>query len=341
MKAIVTGGAGFIGCNTTARLMRDGYKVVVFDNLSRKGAEDNLAWLAGQGTVDFVKGDVRDFEQVKALIERHRDVDLIVHLAAQVAVTTSVDDPMTDFEINLRGTVNMLEAVRQADIRPFMVFASTNKVYGKMDDVPVVENDGRYGYGTISGVDEQRPVDFYSPYGCSKGAADQYVHDYHRIFGIPTCVFRMSCIYGPRQFGVEDQGWVAWFAIAAKHKQPITIYGDGKQVRDVLFVEDLVDLYLTAYDHREKSAGQIFNAGGGPSNVLSLHDLIAMLEQRLGEKIPLTFDDWRPGDQKVYVSEIGKAKHLLSWEPKVGKEEGVGRMLEWIEANGDVLRKLC
>jgi len=333
MKSIITGGAGFIGCNTAARLIREGHDVVVFDNLSRKGADKNLDWLKTLGDVEFVKGDIRNSDQLNALFETHSDVDFIAHLAAQVAVTTSVEDPRSDFEINLLGSFNLLESVRKANCNPFIVFASTNKVYGKLDSIPVKELEGRYEFDGVKGVSEQQVLDFYSPYGCSKGGADQYFLDYSRIYGITSCVFRMSCIYGPRQFGVEDQGWVAWFIIAAVLDRPITLYGDGKQVRDVLFVQDLVDLYLSAYAQPEISKGRVFNAGGGPENTLSLLELLDHIENRLEKKIPYSIDQWRPGDQKVYVSQISLAEKELSWTPKTDRFHGVDQLIDWVKKN--------
>ena len=333
MKVLVLGGAGYIGSHTVRALTDGGAEVVVFDNLSRKGTQKNLEWLKTVGDFEFIQADIRDPKAVDSLIEKHSDADLIIHLAAQVAVTTSVTDPRTDMEINVIGAFNLLDAIRREEIKPFVIFSSTNKVYGKMDDLPVVDQGGRYEYETVRGIDESRPLEFYSPYGCSKGAADQYVRDWARIYGVPTCVFRMSCIYGPRQFGVEDQGWVAWFIIAAVLRKPITIYGDGKQVRDVLYVEDLIDLYLAAFNNREQSAGNVYNAGGGPENTLSLLELLDHIERRLGDKIPVKYDDWRPGDQKVYISETVKAKEKLGWAPRFDKIKGVDALIDWVIAN--------
>src|SRR3984893_13626513 len=248
MKIIITGGAGFIGCNAAARYLESGYEVIIVDNLSREGSTKNLAWLQGKGRLEFANLDVRDERGIAKLFLQHRDVDKILHLAAQVAVTTSVTCPRVDFDINATGTLNVLEAVRQARIFAPLIFTSTNKVYGEMTDLAVREIDGRHGYEAIPfGVSESRNLDFHSPYGCSKGAADQYVLDYHRVFGLNTVVFRQSCIYGTRQFGIEDQGWIACFLIAAELGLPIAIYGDVKQVRDVLFVEDLIEAFDAAY----------------------------------------------------------------------------------------------
>jgi CDP-paratose 2-epimerase len=332
VKVVITGGAGFIGVNAALRCLRDGWEVVLLDNLSRKGAHANLEDLRQKGDFELVVADMREGDEVHTRIERHRDADLVLHLAAQVAVTTSVEDPVTDSAINIGGTLNLLEALRSVSFEGLLVFASTNKVYGKMDDLEIIEVGDRYEYGNLpKGIGEDRPLDFHSPYGCSKGAADQYVRDYSRVFGLKTAVFRQSCIYGPHQYGVEDQGWVAWFTIAAVTGQQMTVFGDGKQVRDVLFVDDLVDSFLAAYERREEIAGQVFNIGGGPGNVLSLVQLIAMLKDRLGVSISPRFDDWRPGDQKIFVSDIRKAHGVLEWKPTTTVESGVSRLVSWVE----------
>ena len=333
MHYLITGGAGFIGANYTARLLQRGERVTIYDNLSRAGATRNLAWLRerfGADAFRLVEGDVRD---AALLAESVRGADVVVHLAAQVAVTTSVRHPRLDFEINALGTFNVLEAARLASQPPMVLYASTNKVYGGMEDVPVVEEETRYRYANLPhGVPETQPLDFHSPYGCSKGAGDQYVRDYARIYGVPTVVFRQSCIYGTRQWGIEDQGWVAWFVIAAVTGKPITIYGDGKQVRDVLFVDDLLDAYDAAIARREVVAGEVFNIGGGPANTISIwREFAPLLERLLGREIPVSYGDWRPGDQKVYISDIRKAARLLGWQPKVGVEEGVARLVEWVQ----------
>jgi len=335
MHYFITGGAGFIGSNYVARLLERGERVTVYDNLSRAGAERNLAWLRsrfGENAFTLIQGDVRD---ANLLASSLGDADVVVHLAAQVAVTTSVEDPRTDFEINALGTFNVLEAVRQSPKRPMVIYASTNKVYGGMEDVKIVEEETRYRYADLPfGVPESQPLDFHSPYGCSKGAGDQYVRDYARIYGIPTVVFRQSCIYGLRQFGIEDQGWVAWFVIAAVTGRPITIYGDGKQVRDVLFVDDLLNAYDAAVERRDEVAGEVFNIGGGPQNTISIwREFAPLLEKALGQSVPVSYGDWRPGDQRVYISDIRKAKRRLGWEPHIGVEEGVARLVEWVKVN--------
>ncbi len=335
MDVLVIGGAGFIGCNWASRLMREGHHVTVFDNLSRKGTTANLEWLQAQGAFDFVKGDVRDAAAVAAAVHGQAAV---YHLAAQVAVTTSVVDPRLDFEINALGTFNVLEACRLSGNKPLVVYASTNKVYGGMEDVRVSEEALRYRYTDYAlGLPETQPLDFHSPYGCSKGAGDQYVRDYARIFGLPTVVFRQSCIYGRRQFGVEDQGWLAHFVIAAAKHRPINIYGDGKQVRDVLWVEDLLEAYHVALERPQAVAGQIFNIGGGPEFTLAVWtETKPLLEQLAGRPIEIRRGAWRPGDQKVYVSDIRKAKADLGWQPRVSPQEGLRRLWEWVSTNLDL-----
>ena len=331
-EMLIIGGAGFIGINAAQSFAAQGWRVTLFDNLSRKGGQSNLDWLRRRHNVGFVKGDIRDRDALEQLFAARR-YDAVLHLAAQVAVTTSVVDPREDFEINALGTLNVLEAVRLHCPRASTVFASTNKVYGKLDDLRVIERDGRYAFEASEGVGEERPLDFHSPYGCSKGAADQYMVDYARIYGLNTTAFRQSCIYGPRQFGVEDQGWVAWFAIAATLGRQITIYGDGRQVRDVLHVDDLVRAYALAVDNPDAVRGRAFNVGGGPGETLSLLELIALLEQRLGRRIEPAFGEWRAGDQKVYVSDIARLEQALGWRPRIGVGEGVGRLIDWVAEN--------
>ncbi len=334
-RILVTGGAGFIGCNYVYRLLSRGEEVVIFDNLSRSGAKLNLMWLKetfGENAFELVVGDVRDPDAIKKAAQ---DVDVVVHLAAQVAVTTSVTDPRNDFEINAAGTFNVLEAARSSKRSPIVLYASTNKVYGGMEDVVIEEDTDCYFYRDFpEGISEAAPLDFHSPYGCSKGTGDQYVRDYYRIYGLPTVVFRQSCIYGPRQFGVEDQGWVAWFVIAAVSGRPITIYGDGKQVRDILFVDDLLNAYDSALENIDQAAGQVFNVGGGAKNTLSIwKEFGPILERLTGNKIPVSWGDWRPGDQKVYVSDIQKASSVIGWQPKVGVEEGITYLYNWVKTN--------
>jgi len=331
----VTGGAGFIGSNFVARLIERGEKVCVYDNLSRAGAPRNLKWLQdtyGAGSFELVIGDVRDAAQ---LVISARSADTIVHLAGQVAVTTSVVKPREDFEINALGTFNVLEAARLNERNPIFLYSSTNKVYGGMEDVQVVERGIRWEYENLPfGAPETQPLDFHSPYGCSKGTGDQYVRDYHRIYGLRSVVLRQSCIYGPRQFGVEDQGWVAWMTIAAQTGKPISIYGDGKQIRDLLHVYDLLDAYDAAIQKIDQVQGQVFNLGGGPENTMSIWtEFGPRLENLLGKSIPVSHGDWRPGDQKVFVADIRKAQQHLDWKPKYSVERGVRQLFDWVSEN--------
>jgi CDP-paratose 2-epimerase len=330
MRILVTGGCGFIGTNAALALAGRGDEVVVLDNLSRRGSERNRETLDGSERVSVVEGDVRDGEAVAQAVG---GCDAVIHLAAQVAVTTSVLEPRHDFEVNALGTINVLEACRQSGRRPTVLFASTNKVYGGMEEVGVLAKADRYEYESLpDGVPESFPLDFHSPYGCSKGAADQYVRDYSRIYGLPTAVFRMSCIYGPHQFGNEDQGWVAHFAISALRGDSLSIYGDGKQVRDVLYVDDLVAVYLRALDRPEALDSLVVNVGGGPASTLTLLGLIDRLEALTGRPISRTFGDWRAGDQRIYVSDIRKAEQELGWAPQIGVDEGIRSLVGWLEA---------
>lgn len=335
---LITGGAGFIGMNSSEQFIRDGWDVIVLDNLSRAGNDINLRYLEKNyaGKFKFVKADVRtDLKQLQECVNKSQ---VVLHLAAQVAVTTSVLNPCEDFQINAMGTFNVLEAVRNCPHKPLLMFSSTNKVYGKMEDVAIIKEGKRYRYKDLNnGISENRILDFYSPYGCSKGCADQYVRDYARIYDLPTVVFRQSCIYGPHQFGVEDQGWVAWFIIATVTGRPITIYGDGMQVRDVLHIDDLVDVYKKAASSSHKVKGKIYNVGGGPNLTMSLLELIDYLEKLLGRKIPLSFSDWRSGDQPIYVSDITNISHDLNWVPKISQDEGVKGLVEWVKDNKDIL----
>ncbi len=332
---LVTGGAGFIGSNLVHRLIQQGHEVVIYDNLSRPGCLRNVDWLAtthGFSAFRLIAADVRNFDTLCRAME---GAQRVYHLAGQVAVTTSVHNPRKDFEENALGTFNVLEAARQVGDDPIVIYASTNKVYGGMEHVPIVEEATRYRYADLPhGVPETFPLDFYSPYGCSKGAGDQYTRDYARIYGLKTVVMRQSCIYGYRQFGLEDQGWVAWFVIAALKGRPITIYGDGKQVRDVLFIDDLLDAYDAAVERIDVAAGQIYNIGGGPENTISVWaEFGPMLEALLGRPLQVSYADWRPGDQKVYISDIRKAQQELGWTPRTPVREGVRKLFEWAREN--------
>ena len=334
MKWLLTGGAGFIGSNSARRLLAEGHKVIILDNLVRRGSRLNLEWLRHQGAFEFVRGDVRDTGCLQDVFRRNRDIDVVLHLAAQVAVTTSQARPREDFEINAAGTFNILEAARQYKPDAVVLNASTNKVFGSMTEARLREAGRRYEFAELpGGVPENSPLDFHSPYGCSKGAADQYVADYARIYGLPTVNFRQSCIYGYRQFGVEDQGWVAWFSICALLGRTITIYGDGRQVRDVLFIDDLVDCYLAAAANIHTTRGQHYNIGGGPKNTMSLLELLALLQEQVRRKVFYRFSNWRPGDQKVFVCNIGKAKRDFGWEPRTTAQQGVAMLVEWLAQN--------
>jgi CDP-paratose 2-epimerase len=336
----ITGGAGFIGSNLTDYYLSQGRGVTILDNFSRPGSERNLAWLRERHGNSFkvVRGDIT--HAGRTLADAVEGASVVFHLAGQVAVTTSVTDPRHDFEVNAFGTFNVLEAARRASSKPAVVYSSTNKVYGKLADLGIVERKGRYAYSNIEGgIGEDRPLDPYSPYGCSKCTGDQYVLDYARIYGMKTIVFRQSCIYGPRQFGMEDQGWLAWFAIRALQAEPVTIYGDGKQVRDALWVGDLIEAYDAAVRKLDVTSGKAFNIGGGPENTLSLLELVELLNRHFQQKLRCGFEDWRPGDQPVFVSNISKARRDFGWIPKVGVEEGVARLIEWVRTNGSLFDK--
>jgi CDP-paratose 2-epimerase len=333
--AVVTGGAGFVGTNLTSRLVEDGKRVVVFDNLSRPGVEQNLRWLRETypTRVSFERGDVRDERALQRVVA---DADQVFHLAAQVAVTTSLDDPVDDFGVNAAGTFNLLEQVRRLDDPPFVLFTSTNKVYGQLDDLELERVGDRWEPVDAAirarGLPETRPLDFCTPYGCSKGAADQYVLDYAKSFGLPAVVFRMSCIYGPHQHGNEDQGWVAHFALRTLDGAPITLYGDGAQVRDILFVDDLVDAMLLARDHAGTVARKAFNMGGGPENSVSLHEVLEQIGDLHGCSPDVRFAEERPGDQRYYVADAGRFRAATGWHPLVAASDGIERLYRWLAA---------
>lgn len=332
-----------MGTNFANYYLNKGFKVVIFDNLSRKGCLENINWLkesANACNLEVLVGDVRLLPTTLAW--QVESADAIFHFAAQVAVTTSVTDPQYDFEVNAQGTFNILELIRQSKGKqPTLFFSSTNKVYGGMEDVEIIEQENRYAYKDFpAGMGEDRSLDFHSPYGCSKGCADQYIRDYARIYNLKTVVFRQSCIYGYRQFGIEDQGWVAWFTIAAMLGKPIMIYGDGKQVRDILFIEDLIRAYDMAWQKGDAVYGKVYNIGGGPANTISLRDLLGFLQSEVNPDLPLSYSDWRPGDQLVYVSNITKSYQDFGWQPKVSWRKGVEKLLSWVSSNKTMLQKM-
>ncbi|WP_128927165.1 NAD-dependent epimerase/dehydratase family protein [Bradyrhizobium guangxiense] len=332
---LITGGCGFIGCNLADRLAERGEHVLVLDNLARAGVRENAHWLKSRHG-DLVTITVSDIREPIPVIDAVREARAVLHLAAQVAVTDSVSDPATDFEINARGTLNVLEAVRLHNSRAPVVFASTNKVYGRLiEDSEIVLAGRRYMPASAmlaDGISENAPLDFYSPYGCSKGTADQYVHDYARVYGLQTVVMRMSCIYGPRQFGTEDQGWIAHFLLSAIRGKPLTIYGDGHQVRDALHVSDAVTAWLAVLDRIALARGRVFNLGGGPANAVSLRELIDHIAELTGREIAYGFADWRPGDQPWYVTDTRALSTALGWTPQVSVAEGLHSLHAWLDS---------
>lgn len=312
MNFLITGGAGFIGSNVASRLLKDGHGVVLLDNLSRPNVFRNVMWSVTSGRgVKFLQYNVRNYNRVKQAIFDHK-IDFIFHFAAQVGVQASIKSPRDDFEDNALGTFNVLEAARNAYKRPHVVFASTNKVYGD--------------FKTDTPVSEKQPLSFCTPYGCSKGASEQYVLDYCRIYGLPTTVLRMSCIYGNRQFGTEEQGWLAHFTFSKERNEPVTVYGDGSQVRDVLYIDDYVELCMAIVGNQEKAIGQVFNVGGGDKNKISVLGAV----EKIGNEY--TLSGWRKSDQRYYVSDISKVKNVLGWEPKIGVEEGLERLGLWVKS---------
>jgi CDP-paratose 2-epimerase len=340
MKLLITGGCGFLGSNLASHGIKQGYEVTVFDNLSRLGTTDNLAWLKTIGNFDFVHGDIRNKNDVTRLIDRIKP-DAIFHLAGQVAMTTSLDNPFMDFEVNIGGSINVLEAVRLNSPNTAIFYSSTNKVYGDLEQFTYEETDTRYKcIDKPEGFDEKVGLDFHSPYGCSKGAADQYMLDYARLFGLNTTVFRHSSMYGGRQFSTYDQGWVGWFCQKAldtklnPDEASFTISGSGKQVRDVLHAEDMISLYYSSLQNKEKVSGQAFNVGGGIENSLSLLELFSLLERIIEcklnyEKLPV-----RSSDQRVFIADSSKLEYLTGWRPGVSKDDGIRRMLFWLQKNG-------
>ena len=340
-SVLIFGGAGFIGSNWAGYLLENTRaKVHVFDNLSRQGVRHNLEWLqrkAGKrGRLEITVGDVRDAAKVERAV---RSATEIYHFAAQVAVTTSLTDPRHDFDVNLGGTFNVLEAVRKAGHRPFLLFTSTNKVYGELRGLATMVERTRYRFADGAGVAEDQPLDFHSPYGCSKGAADQYVRDYARMFNIPAVVFRMSCIAGPRQFGCEDQGWVAHCLYSALNGQPIVVYGDGRQVRDVLSVSDLLRGFEAVSQNPRRCGGEIYNVGGGPGNTRSLLEMIADVEELTGRNMQIVFEARRPGDQLIYVTDFRKLHQHVGWAPEHSPRETLQQIYEWWKRNREIFLK--
>lgn len=341
MKYLVTGGCGFLGSNLAAEVLRRGEELVVLDNLSRLGSRENYTWLQEKGEFRFCEIDVRDTRAVEEIVQSERP-NVVFHVAGQVAMTTSLENPRLDFETNVVGTFNILEAVRRHCPSAAVLFSSTNKVYGDLESHSYTETNTRYVCdGFERGFNEEIPLDFRSPYGASKGAADQYMLEYHRSFGVKSVVFRHSSIYGGRQFSSYDQGWIGWFvkqAVLASESQletPFTVSGTGKQVRDVLYASDLVRCYFQALDHLDAVVGQVFNIGGGYENSLSLLELFNLLEQRLETKLEYRRLAWRSSDQRVFIADVSKATNGFGWKPEVSKEEGIGQMLDWVRTIGE------
>jgi CDP-paratose 2-epimerase len=330
---LITGGSGFIGANVADRLLTLGYPVVILDNLSREGVDQNAIWLQQKygRAVKVIVGDVRDKSDVRRALS---GVEHVFHFAAQVAVTTSLADPRTDFDINVSGTLNLLEEIRSLEDPPSLIYTSTNKVYGELDDISLECSNFRYvpvdPNLSARGISEARPLSFHTPYGCSKGAAEQYVLDYARCYGLRNIVFRMSCIYGPHQFGTEDQGWVAHFLIRALEGRPITIYGDGRQVRDILFVDDLVNAFLLAWRGIGKLRGNAFNIGGGVERTVSLLELIELIGRMTASKPKLYFEQCRSGDQRYYVTDLSNFRNATGWSPSVSPQQGLHRLYDWL-----------
>lgn len=339
MKYLITGGCGFLGSNIARKILDMGDELFIFDNLSRYGSEKNLEWLKSKGSFKFFHGDIRNKEDISSVI-REVSPNVIYHLAGQVAMTTSINDPRLDFEINGLGSFNLLESIKNYSPESIVVYSSTNKVYGDLEWANYIENDTRYVVPDFPmGFPENIPLEFHSPYGCSKGCADQYMLDFHRIYGINSIVFRHSSMFGGRQFSTYDQGWIGWFcqkAIETKMgtlKEPFTISGNGKQVRDVLYADDMVELYLTVVKHIDKTKGQVFNIGGGINNSLSLLELFGILEDKLDIKLSYTKIPPRESDQKVFVANIDKIKQFIGWEPRIDKGTGIEKMLQWVDIN--------
>lgn len=338
MKYLITGGCGFIGSNLAAEVLKRGEELFVFDSLYRLGSTQNLAWLQERGAFEFYHRDIRNLNDVETVIKDIKP-DVIFHLAGQVAMTTSIQNPRMDFEVNVMGSHNVLESVRKYSPNTAVLYSSSNKVYGDFADLTFEETETRYQCKEFpNGFDEQSPLSFHSPYGCSKGAADQYLIDYNRIFGLQTVVFRHSSMYGGNQHPSNDQGWVSWFIKNAleiksgKLKEPFTISGTGKQVRDVLHADDVVRLYFAAFENIEKTKGQAFNIGGGVENSLSLLELFDLLEELLDIKMIYKQLPWRESDQKVFIADNTKITRLAKWKALVDKRTGVLETINWLKS---------
>jgi CDP-paratose 2-epimerase len=339
MKYLITGGCGFLGSNIASEILKQNDELIIFDSLYRFGSYQNLEWLKSQGEFEFIHGDIRNTNDVERMIQKHKP-DVIYHLAGQVAMTTSIDDPRMDMEVNVGGSFNILNAVRLYSPESTIIYSSTNKVYGDLEQFTYRETATRYEcIEKPNGFDESVNLDFHSPYGTSKGSADQYMLDFARIYGLKTVVFRHSSMFGGRQFATYDQGWIGWFtqqAINIKNgmqKEPFTISGNGKQVRDIAYASDMIELYLKASTKIESIKGQAFNVGGGMSNSSSLLELFDFLEKELNIKMNYTKLPVRESDQRVFVADLSKVKELIGWEPKVSKEKGIRKMIEWVSSN--------
>ena len=338
-KIFITGGAGFIGTNAAKYFSKKKWQVYVFDNLSRKGTTYNIRWLKKNTNIIFIKGDIRNFNNLSKTLTSIKP-EVILHCAGQVAVTTSFINPREDFEINALGNLNVLESIRTNNLKSTLIYTSTNKVYGNLDSAKVKLNKKRYIYkNNIKGIDENHKTDFHSPYGCSKGAADQYVRDYSRMYGINSYVLRQSCIYGTNQYGIEDQGWIAWFVIASLLGKKITVFGDGKQVRDLLYIDDLNRLFEILANNKKKDIDRVYNVGGGLDFSLSILELLEILEKTLQIKIKVNFSKWRMGDQKLYISNNAKLKKTFGWEPTIHPKIGVKNLINWVKDNKELILK--
>lgn len=335
---LITGGAGFVGSNLAARLLKEGKRVMIYDNISREGVEQNLKWLQDKYGNQLII-QIADIREKRILEECVRHAEQVFHFSAQVAVTTSLTNPTLDFEVNILGTFHLLEAIRKSPNQPPLIFTSTNKVYGNLADLELATNSSRYYPRKDkyrNGINESRNLDFQSPYGCSKGSADQYVLDYSRSFGLQTAVFRMSCIYGPHQYGNENQGWVAHFLISALEENPLVIYGNGKQVRDILYIDDLVNAFVLAQKNMDDLSGQAFNIGGGADNSVSLLEILEIIQNKTGIELDISFENWRTGDQQYYVSDISKFRNLTGWSPQYSVDKGMQKLAEWLAKSRNI-----